>query len=301
MIHFHASKILIPVDFSDTSLLAIKHGVMVAKTSKAHIHLLHVVNTHFVSQDMFIPKVQIDKGEMEHKASEKLNQLAADLKAQGMDVQCSVCTGSPSREISEYAKEKHIDMIIMGTHGYSPMEELVIGSTALKVITKSPCPVMAMSSAASATSGYSKILLPIDNTVNSRQKVNYALEMAKKFNASVHVLVVLGSGEESEKGAMETVVHQIEELAKEKGVSLLAEIKTGVKNRANTTVEYGSKIGADLTIIMTDQDAELSGFFLGPYSQQVIHLSKTPVIAIKPKDLFIKDTSPIPGTGGYNF
>jgi len=302
MIHFNASKILIPVDFSDTSMLAIRHGAFVAQQTKASIHLLHVVNTHFASQDMFVPLVQIDNGSIEHKASEKLNQLAADMKAEyKIEMSCAICTGSPSSEISKYAKEKNIDLIVMGTHGYSPMEELVIGSTALKVITKSSCPVMAMSNAASAHGKITKILLPIDNTVNSRQKVNYALEMAKKFNASVHALVLLGNNEDSEKGAMETVMHQVEELAKEKSVSFLSEIMTGVKNRANTTVDYGNKIGADLTIIMTDQDAELSGFFLGPYSQQVIHLSKIPVIAIKPKDLFVKDTSPIPGTGGYNF
>ena len=71
-----------------------------------------------------------------------------------------------------------------------------------------------------------------------------------------------------------------------------------VKNRATATVNYCEKNGGDLVIIMTDQDAELSGFFLGPYSQQIIHLSKVPVIAIKPKDLFVDSVSYLPGTSG---
>jgi nucleotide-binding universal stress UspA family protein len=49
-------------------------------------------------------------------------------------------------------------------------------------------------------------------------------------------------------------------------------------------VKYSQQINADVIVIMTDQDAELSGFFLGPFSQQVIHLSKVPVIAVKPED-----------------
>lgn len=302
MIHFNASKILIPVDFSETSLLAIKHGAIIAQRTGGSIHLLHVVNTHFASQNMFVPLVTLDQSEIENKASQKLNEVAEQMKADyKLDIQTAVCTGSPSNEISSYAKEKLIDLVIMGTHGYSPIEQLVIGSTALKVITKSPCPVLAMSSAAAPSNGYSKILIPIDNTANSRQKVNYTLELAKKFGASVYAIALLGSNEESDRGSMDTILHQIDELAKEKNVSFVSEIISNVKNRATTTVEHGLKIGADLTVIMTDQDAELSGFFLGPYSQQVIHLSKIPVIAIKPKDLFIDNASILPGTGGYNF
>ena len=301
MIHFNASKILIPVDFSETSLLAIKHGAFIAKQEGARVHLLHIVNTHYSAQNLFLPVVTMDQGEIEGKASQKLNELADSVRAEhGIEIETSISVGSASNEISRYAKEKLITLIIMGTHGYSPIEELVIGSTALKVITKSPCPVMAMSIDATKNS-YKKILIPIDNTVNSKQKVNFAIEMAKKFGASLHAVALLSDSEASEKGAMETVMHQIEELAKEKSVSFLSEIQLDVKNRATATVDFGNKIGADLTIIMTDQDAELSGFFLGPYSQQVIHLSKIPVIAIKPKDLFVDRTSILPGTGGYNF
>jgi len=301
MIHFNASKILIPVDFSETSLLAIKHGAYIAQQNNSQVYLLHVVNANLVSQDMFIPLVSINQGEIENKAAQKLSQLADEIKGEyKIQMESMIAVGSPSSEISRVAKEKHADLIVMGTHGYSPIEELVIGSVALKVITKSPCPVMAMSNAASGK-GYKKILIPLDDTVNSRQKVNYALEMAKKFNASIHALALLTNNESSDKGAMQVVLRQIADLAKEKGVECQLDLLSDVKNRANATIEYSEKIGADLVIIMTDQDAELSGFFLGPYSQQVIHLSKVPVIAVKPKDLFTQYISLIPGTGGYNF
>lgn len=97
---------------------------------------------------------------------------------------------------------------------------------------------------------------------------------------------------------MELILHQIEKLAREKGVSYESEVMMDVKNRATTTVSQIEKSAADMVIIMTDQDAELSGFFLGPYSQQVIHLSKVPVLAIKPEDLFVNDSSILSGTSG---
>jgi nucleotide-binding universal stress UspA family protein len=299
MIHFNISKILIPVDFSDTSLLAIKHGAYIGKSTGASVYILHVINAHYVSQDIFLPVVNIqDQGKIQDVAQTKLDQIAADVKAEfGIDVQQIIKVGPPSNEISKVAKEIHASLIVMGTHGYSPVEELVIGSTALKVITKSPCPTMAMSGAATHN-GYKKILIPIDTSGNSRQKVNYTLELAKKFGSAVHAIALLTSSEDSEIPAMELILHQIDKLAKEKGVAYDSEIVSHVKNRATATVQQMEKSGADLVIIMTDQDAELSGFFLGPYSQQVIHLSKVPVIAIKPEDLFVNDSSILSGTSG---
>jgi nucleotide-binding universal stress UspA family protein len=88
---------------------------------------------------------------------------------------------------------------------------------------------------------------------------------------------------------MELILHQIKVLAKEKNVKIESEILSNVSNRANATVKFVEKVSGDVIVIMTDQDAELSGFFLGPYSQQVIHLSKVPVIAIKPLDLFVDE------------
>lgn len=299
MIHFNCSKILIPVDFSETSLLAIKHGVFIAQLTKADVYLLHVINTNYVSQNMFIPLVNLDQSEIENKATEKLLELAEDIKEEyGLTVQCIVKMGLPSYELGRVASDINASLIVMGTHGYSPLEELVIGSTALKVITKSICPVLTMNSE-SDHKGYGRIVIPIDTSSNSRQKVNYAIEFAQKFSAVLHAVALLTDDEESEKPAMELILHQIELLAKEKGVTYHSSILSSVKNRASSTLGYVEKVGADLVIIMTDQDAEVSGFFLGPYSQQVIHSSKVPVIAIKPKDLFTGNFTILGGTSGF--
>jgi nucleotide-binding universal stress UspA family protein len=299
MIHFNCTKILIPVDFSDTSMLAIKHGAYLAQQTKASVHLLHVINAHYVSQNMFLPSVTLDQGVIEKKAANRLNELAEQIKLEhNISIQIVTKVGSPSTEVSKVARELGASLIVMGTHGYSPLEELVIGSVALKVITKAHCPTMAMSSAATHR-GYNKVIVPIDTTVNSRQKVHYALEFAKRFTATAQFIGLLGTDEESDRKAMELILHQIKVLAQEKGVKHGTELISGVKNRATATVQYTERTGGDMIIIMTDQDAELSGFFLGPYSQQVIHLAKVPVIAVKPQDLFVDDSEfPLPNTSG---
>lgn len=299
MIHFDSSKILIPVDFSETSMLAIKHGAFTAQLTQGSVYLLHVINIQYFSQEMFLPSLSLPpQTDFEKIAQEKLLQLAAQVKSDyGVEVECITKIGSPNREVTDVATEIGATLIVMGTHGYSALEELVIGSTALKVITKAPCPTMAMNSEADHK-GYNKILIPIDTSAHSRQKVNYAIELAKKFSAAVYAVALLGSNEESEKPTMELILHQVEAIAKKEGVAFHHDVVSKVKNRATATINYVDKIGADLVVIMTDQDAELSGFFLGPYSQQVIHLSKVPVICIRP---IVSDTdiSILSGTSGY--
>jgi nucleotide-binding universal stress UspA family protein len=285
MIHFKTGRILIPIDFSETSLLAIKHGAFLAQLTKGDLYIQHVVNKHYESYAVVEEPVHLDSpNKIETVVNTKLNDLALQIrKDYGVNVNITLSYGNPTREIIKNANEIEADLIVMGTHGYSPLEELVIGSNALKVLTKAQCPVMAMSERAQKL-GYTNVLLPIDTSPHSRQKVVYTMELAKVFGAHVYCVAVLGEGEEDERGPMEIIMGQVKSLAKEKQVVCTTEILMNVKNRATATVKYSQQINADLIVIMTDQDAELSGFFLGPFSQQVVHLSKVPVIAVKPED-----------------
>ncbi len=300
MIHFNSSKILIPVDFSDTSLLAIKHGAFLAKYTKGDVYLLHVIAKQFehyavLEQPMYLE----DPAQYEKSASDKLNQLADSIRSEhGISVNTIVSLGNPTKEIINTAKEIEANMIVMGTHGYSPLEELVIGSNTLKVITKSSCAVMTMSSKA-AKFGYTNILMPIDTSGHSRQKVNYTIELAKIFSAHLHVVALLGKNDANEKTGMDVVMSQIKKIAADKHVTCTTETILDAKNRADATIKHADKVKADLIVIMTDQEAEISGFFLGPYSQQVIHHAKVPVIALTPEiNSDGTDISVLSGTSG---
>ncbi|MBK7669302.1 MAG: universal stress protein [Sphingobacteriaceae bacterium] len=171
MIHFNSNKILIPVDFSETSLLAIKHGAFLAKYTKGDVYLLHVINKQYEHYAVLEQPMHLETPEAyETGASNKLNELASSVsKEYGVSVNTIVSLGNPTKEIINTAKDMKADLVVMGTHGYSPLEELVIGSNTLKVITKSACPVMTMSEKANKF-GYTNILMPIDTSGHSRQK-----------------------------------------------------------------------------------------------------------------------------------
>lgn len=300
MIHFKTGKILIPVDFSDTSLLAIKHGAFLAKYTKGDLYLLHVINKQYEHYAVVEQPMHIDSPEKYEKgATNKLNELANQVKSEyGVTVNTIVKIGNATKEIIATEKEIGADMVVMGTHGYSPVEEFVIGSNTLKVITKGSVPVMTMSENAKKF-GYTNILLPIDTSGHSRQKVHYAIELAKTFSAHLHVLGLIGQSDANEDEGMEIVMTQIKKLASDKNVIATSEILKDVKNRAQATIKQAEKTKSDVIVIMTDQEAEISGFFLGPYAQQVIHHSSVPVIALTPEHNTDGDVSVLAGTSGF--
>jgi nucleotide-binding universal stress UspA family protein len=285
MIHLNTNKIIITTDFSETSYLAIKHGAFLAQYTKGEIFLVHIITKHWEKFNVFTPSITIDNIEKASDAvQDKLDELAADIKKEfGVNVTTVVNSGNPTTEIVKFAKEIKAGLIVMGTHGYSSWEDLTIGSNALKVITKSPCPVLTMSEYAGKL-GYKKIIIPIDTSEHTRQKVVLTLELAKQFNSQIHAIGLIASDETNKKHAMEVMLQQVENAAKDKGIPYTIELIENVKNRAVATVNYCEKVGGDLIAIMTDQDAEISGFFLGPYALQVIHHSKVPVLSIKPEE-----------------
>ncbi len=285
MIHLNTNKIIITTDFSETSFLAIKHGAFLAQFTKGEVYLVHVITKHWEKFNVFTPSITIDNIEKASDAvQKKLEELASDIKKDyGIKVTTVVNSGNPTTEIVKFATEIKADLIVMGTHGYSSWEDLTIGSNALKVLTKSPCPVLTMSQQAE-TLGYHKIILPIDTSEHTRHKVVLTLELAKQFVAHVYAVGLLADDEESKKYAVEVMLQQVASAAKDKGVDCSTELIENVKNRAVATVNYCEKVGGDLISIMTDQDAELSGFFLGPYALQVIHHSKVPVLSVKPEE-----------------
>ena len=90
----------------------------------------------------------------------------------------------------------------MGTHGANGIGEFFIGSNAHKTVTLAPCPVITVQGN-SKKLGFRKIILPIDDSIHSRQKVNYAITIAKKYAAKIDILGLIEKGEGTDKNKFE--------------------------------------------------------------------------------------------------
>jgi nucleotide-binding universal stress UspA family protein len=138
------SRILCPVDFSQSSDYALHYAVDLARTFDAQLTLLHVVEVPFLPSyamagvpDLSLPLEQIEEG-----ARKGLARLVEQCRKSHPKVETEMRTGTAFMEIITYAREINADMIVMGTHGRTGLSHIIIGSVAEKVVRKAPCPVL---------------------------------------------------------------------------------------------------------------------------------------------------------------
>ena len=132
-------RIVVPVDFSETSRKAFQYAAATALEFGAEIWLLHVVQTYPVVPEMPIAMVDA-MTPATNSAVQDLEQWAKTIGP--IRTACAVRVGDPAGEIAAFAKRNHADLIVMATSGRTGLAHLVVGSVAEKVVRTAPCPVL---------------------------------------------------------------------------------------------------------------------------------------------------------------
>lgn len=274
-------KIVVPLDFSDISLGALKHAGAIAQILNGELLLLYVQKKKELF-DIIFPAIK--QGNMDMITgflSEKLEDIAKKARADlGIKITTIVSQGNVPSEIVNIAEENKAGMIIMGTRGNDSTQDKLLGSNSYRVLTKSSIPVI--TTHGTEKSPYKKILLPIDTSEHSRQKVDSAIFLAEKFGSELHAIGLLGLREADYEYKMEVILGQITNLAKKKNVPCVTSIQSS-SNRVETTLNHSKKINAGMIVIMTDQNTEFSHAILGTYAHQLLNESTVPVLCIPPE------------------
>ncbi len=137
-------QILVPVDFSDCSLFALRYASNLAREVDASLILVHVASSLLTPPEMEFVQVDLKKfqTEVEKHASAKLIGLAQKEVLATVPSSPLVRHGTPWQEITNAAKERKADLIVIGTHGYSGLKHMLLGSTTEKVVRAAGCPVL---------------------------------------------------------------------------------------------------------------------------------------------------------------
>jgi len=135
-------KLMVPIDFSETSRRALHYAIALAAPFKAEIILVHVVEPVMPPPPdfTFTPTVEFAL-RLQEEAVRVVHEWRNEA-APAASVKEVVRTGSPYHEIVEAADEHHADLIILGTHGRTGLAHLLLGSTAELVVRHADCPVL---------------------------------------------------------------------------------------------------------------------------------------------------------------
>jgi nucleotide-binding universal stress UspA family protein len=140
MSYFHGKKILVPIDFSETSLEAIKKAIEIAEDPSS-VTVVHVM----IPLDLVSPGVLFG-GLTDEKRTDHVIKLAKEefTKRQIEGVTFETLIGDPGIKIADYAKEKGMDLIVIPSHGYTGLTRLALGSVAERVLRHAPCPTLVL-------------------------------------------------------------------------------------------------------------------------------------------------------------
>lgn len=277
------NTILVPYDFSEMSTHALNHAVQLANHFDNNIALLHVVEEALLSSLLSFGKNDEKEEIARQQVTDRLSKIAHDIEGNGnIKVSISIRFGRIYKEIAAAAQELGCDSIIMGSNGASGLEQ-IIGSNASRTIMHASVPVIVVKSD-KPVHAYSDIVFPLDLTLESRQKVKWAIHIGKSYNSTIRILTYKVGDEDINLGTR-AALRQITNLLESSGVKYTEHILDHLGEEfAIETIKYAEAIDADLIMIMSQAEGMgLSDFIIGTEAQQLVNKSqRIPIMCIKP-------------------
>lgn len=276
-------KILVAVDFSDCSINALEHAISIANKAKAGVSMVWV-NKPETSKEMFTEGTEVLSSLVEDRFEEIVEKYKKEVFDGQIDFK--IKEGKVFKEIVTESEDPDVIMIVAGTHGASGFEEFWIGSNAYRMVSAVKKPIITIRGGIKIRRDLKKIVMPIDSTMETRQKVPFTAYLASLFNAEIHVLSVYATKVKAimlrvDKYSEQVVKHLEEENVKYVQKSLYAE------NLTDSAIEYAKQVDANLISIMTEQEKSTSNLWLGPYAAQMVNHSPLPVLCVHPKEFLI--------------
>jgi nucleotide-binding universal stress UspA family protein len=190
--------ILCPIDFSETSMRALTYAAAFAAWYKAELEVLHVVPAFDPGLVPALPHHFPDGGWQARSHDEIISEISHAISAAGGDEVSSsalVQEGRAHEVIVDRARVQPADLLVMGTHGRSGVNRLLLGSVTEKVLRTAPCPTLTVSPGAPSASGapveLKRLLCAVDYSPSARKALQYALELGRQAGAAVTVLHAL--------------------------------------------------------------------------------------------------------------
>lgn len=268
------NEIIVGIDFSTASLTALKLAIDVA--NRTHSSVLMV----------WVETIEKDRQEAEESLKGLLKQYTPALEGKKLGY-LILQAKKVSIGLVDLLEERLPYLLVMGCNGNSGFDERYAGANTYKTIVDSPVPTLIVRENFNFSKPLERIVLPIDSTKDTRQKVPWTIDFARMFpNTCIHILGLLSYKGKDICSEVKGYVQSVESLLNDKGINYKTDIVES-DNSTLTTIDYAKRIDADMIVIMTEQEKTLSNlFFLGPYAQQMVNLSPYPVLTIRPRDIY---------------
>jgi len=272
-----SKTIIVGIDFSDCSINALEHAISIARNAKAGIAMVWVNHLDY-SKEIF----SVEPQNIETEVKSRFDDLIKKYKFHIPDgaLEYYIRKGKVYKEIRDIADEKDAFLVVVGTHGSSGFEEFWIGSNANRMVSICNHPIITIRGGTDISSDLKKIVLPLDSTNITRQKLPLTALLAKYFSSEVHIIGMQTSTSDDLRFKVRKFVSQAEEYFKENEIKFKSSF-IDTDNITEETLKYAQEIDANLISIMTEQETTTANLIRGPYASQMVNHSPIPVLSIK--------------------
>jgi len=273
-------NIVVGIDFSKTSILAYGYALDLARKTNSDLLLVNV-------QKHLDYEIPLAAGEP--SGPEEVRTLFEELVAKRRKdfphrIEYTIREGKVHEEISNQAKYADAWLVVMGAHGASGFEEFWIGTDSYRVVATCKTPVITVRKGYDIHRELRRIVVPIDSTFETIQKLPLTLDIAKISNAEIHLLSLLTSGTSGTREKVDSNTHAALRLIEMAGLEMVVD-DAQADNLTTAAIEYAKHADADLISIMTEQEFAPHNIFLGPFAQQMVNRSPIPVLSLHAKPL----------------
>ncbi|HNQ21058.1 MAG TPA: universal stress protein [Bacteroidales bacterium] len=274
---------LVGIDFSKGSIKALEYAIMLNNYIDSRISMLYV-DKPIPTESIYATVTANYRTELHQRFEQLMNEFKPKLNDVSR-LEYKITTGKVYEELANYAKKNDIDYVFAGTHGISGYEEMWIGSNANRIVSTSPCPVFTIRQTYEVHDRIKSILLPIDSTAETTNKLPWAIEIAKYSNAEIHIFGAYITDLSTMKNKVDKNIVMIENELEKENIKFKS-FKKSITNYTSDLISYIEDNNIDLAIIMTEQENRNTNVLLGQYAMQMINHCPVPVLSVHQDDKF---------------
>lgn len=297
------NTILVPLDGSELSALALPYAGLYRKLLGADLRLLHII-TEGDRQDYVIERERLSKidtvaGPVEASAADALYRQAEGylageaerLRAERLHVRFEVAIGDPAQEIVAAAERCDASMIAMATHGRGSIGRWLVGSVAHKVMRLTSLPVLAIRGPSPERPTLRRIMVPLDGSALAREALPMALDLAHRSGATLLLVTVLAPqvgldpslkpppGGSALEALREQLFHELDTLVADcSDVQITTVIGEGLAG--DSICHEAERHAADLIVMTSHGHSGLRHLTMGSVTDKVLHGTQVPVLVV---------------------
>lgn len=266
-------NIMVPTDYSEASLNALESAGYIARQNQSHLQVVHIQETDEAYLDQRTPAIT------DHVRS-VADAIAGGIQQKyGIEADAAVHTGFAAPSIVRAAFDQRADLIVLGAHGASGMRESFIGSTAYYVIKHANCPVLIVPEG-SKWPGFTNILFPLRTSFGSYKRYEFIRALGSGQGASLEIFGLSIDRDPIEGHALELMRNRLN-AGNRKVAFNLSLHHSEQKNISKEVLDRADRIQADLVVLSPAVDVVNKQFFVGPFSQRILHQAKVPVLYVR--------------------